>query len=176
VLSAPVAEEPVPAPIEPAPSADPAPAPVKTVEAPPREKIAAREQTVNHVANHAARPASAPSAAVQQATRASAPSLGAGPRDDDALPSWKSQLLARLERSKRYPAQARGDQGVTLLAFSVDRQGGVHRARIARSSGSALLDQETLALLQRAQPLPSPPPQTRSAQIAVTVPIRYNAR
>jgi len=120
--------------------------------------------------------ASAPSAAAQQA-RASAPAPGASWRDD-ALPNWKSQLLALLERNKRYPsdAQSRGDQGVAMLAFAVDRQGGVHRAHIARSSGSAALDQETLSLLQRAQPLPAPPADMRGAQIAVTVPIRYSIR
>jgi protein TonB len=120
---------------------------------------------------------SAPSAAAQQA-RASAPAPGAGWRDDNALPNWKSQLLAVLERNKRYPpgAQSQGDQGVATLAFNVDRRGGVHRAHIARSSGSAALDRETLSLLQRAQPLPAPPAEMRGAQIAVMVPIRYSIR
>jgi periplasmic protein TonB len=172
VLAAPLADTEVPAPGQTAASTEPAPKQIKTVEAPvPREMPAPHQPSVSHLASRA----SAPSAAAQQAARATAPSPGAGLRDDDALPNWKSLLLARLERSKRYPAQARGDHGVSLLAFSIDRQGGVHRARIARSSGSALLDEETLALLQRALPLPSPPPQMRGAQIAVTVPIRYSS-
>jgi protein TonB len=171
LLVAPVADAQAPAPVETA-AANPAPVHLETAEAPapPREKTPSRRQAVASLDSTHAR---APSAAMQHATRASAPSSGAGLRDDDALPNWKSQLLAQLERNKRYPAEARGGHGITLLAFSVDRQGGVHRARVARSSGSALLDQETLALLQRAQPLPSPPPQMRGAQIAVTVPIRY---
>jgi len=45
-----------------------------------------------------------------------------------------------------------------------------------RSSGSNLLDRETLALVERAQPLPPPPPEVSGSQIAVVVPIRYNAR
>jgi protein TonB len=92
------------------------------------------------------------------------------------LPNWKTQLVAKLERSKRYPSEARGDQGIAQLAFSVDRQGGVHNARIVRSSGSSVLDHETLALVQRAQPLPPPPPEVSGAQIPIVVPIRYNAR
>jgi protein TonB len=60
-----------------------------------------------------------------------------------------------------------------MLAFSVDRGGGVHSARIVRSSGSSVLDNETLSLVQRAQPLPPPPPEQSGV---VNVPIRYNTR
>ena len=120
--------------------------------------------------------ASTPSRADQQADRPAAPLPGASPRNSDALPNWKTQLVAKLERAKRYPSEARGDQGTAQLAFSVDRQGGVHNARITRSSGSSALDHETLALVQRAQPLPPPPPEVQGAQIPIVVPIRYNAR
>jgi periplasmic protein TonB len=120
--------------------------------------------------------ASAPTRADQQADRPAAPMPGLSSRNSDALPNWKTQLVAKLERSKRYPSEARGDQGIAQLAFSVDRQGGVHNARIVRSSGSSVLDHETLALVQRAQPLPPPPPEVSGAQIPIVVPIRYNAR
>jgi periplasmic protein TonB len=120
--------------------------------------------------------ASAPSSAEHKAERTAAPAPGAASRNPDALPNWKSQLVARLERYKRYPAeaQARGEHGVAQLAFSIDRSGGVHHARIAQSSGSSVLDRETLALLERAQPLPPPPAEISGGQIAVVVPIRYN--
>jgi protein TonB len=122
--------------------------------------------------------ASAPSIAEQKAERAAAPMPGASSHNPDAVPNWKSQLVARLERYKRYPSQAqsRGEQGVAQLAFSVDRSGGVHNARIVRSSGSSLLDEATLALVERAAPLPPPPPEISGAQIAIVVPIRYNMR
>ena len=121
---------------------------------------------------------SAPSTAEQLAERAAAPTPGASSRNLNAVPSWKSLLVSQLERSKRYPteARARGEQGVAQLAFSVDRHGGVHDARIVRSSGSALLDRETLAMVERAQPLPPPPPELPGTQIAIVVPIRYNIR
>ena len=120
--------------------------------------------------------ASAPTRADQQVDRPAAPMPGLSSRNSDALPNWKTQLVAKLERSKRYPSEARGDQGIAQLAFSVDRQGGVHNARIVRSSGSSVLDHETLALVQRAQPLPPPPPEVSGAQIPIVVPIRYSAR
>jgi protein TonB len=122
--------------------------------------------------------ASAPSTAEHPAERAAAPMPGASSHNPDAVPNWKSQLVARLERYKRYPseAQSRGERGVAQLAFSVDRSGGVHHARIVRSSGSSLLDEATLALVERAAPLPPPPPELQGAQIAIVVPIRYSIR
>jgi protein TonB len=121
---------------------------------------------------------SAPSKVARTSPRTVAPAPGATSRDLSAVPHWKTELVARLERYKRYPseAQARGDQGVAQLAFSVDRSGGVHNARIVRSSGSSLLDRATLDLIARAQPLPAPPPEVRGAQIAILVPINYNLR
>ena len=122
--------------------------------------------------------ASAPSTAEQRAERAAAPTPGATSRNPDALPNWKSALVARLERYKRYPpeAQSRGEYGVAQLAFNVDRSGGVHHPHITRSSGSSLLDRETVALAERASPMPPPPPEVAGAQIPIVVPIRYNAR
>lgn len=118
---------------------------------------------------------SAPPKVEHIAPHAIAPAPGAAARNPDAVPNWKSELVARLQRYKRYPgeAEARGEQGVAQLAFSVDRNGGVHNARIVRSSGSSLLDRATLDLVARAQPLPPPPPELRGAQIAITVPINY---
>lgn len=122
--------------------------------------------------------ASAPSVADQRAAHAAAPMPGASSRDSNALPNWKSQLVAKLERHKRYPseAQSRGENGIVQLAFSIDRSGGVHNARIVRSSGSSVLDQATLSLVARAAPLPPPPPEVPGTQIAIVVPIRYNVR
>ena len=75
--------------------------------------------------------------AEHRAPVAAAPVAGAS-GNSNALPNWKSLLVATLERNKRYPSEARsrGEQGIAQLAFSVDRNGGVHNAHIVRSSGS----------------------------------------
>jgi protein TonB len=127
--------------------------------------------------NHASL-ASAPSTSERRAERPAALAPGANSHNPDAVPNWKSALVARLERYKRYPAEAqsRGDHGVAQLAFSVDRSGGVHHAHITRSSGSPALDRETVALAERASPMPPPPPEVAGAQIPIVVPIRYNTR
>jgi periplasmic protein TonB len=75
--------------------------------------------------------------------------------------TWRSQLMTILEHNKRYAAaaRARDEQGLTQFAFSIDGDGHLLSHRIVKSSGSAALDAETLALLERAQPYPPPPPE-----------------
>jgi protein TonB len=150
----------LPPPEEPKPEVVLPPPPPKKVEK-PKEKP--KKKSV----------AAAPAAAPQRADRAAAPMPG-GSRESNA--SWRSQLVARLERYKRYPSEARGDAGVAQVAFRVDRSGGVHGVRIARSSGSSLLDRETLALVDRAQPMPTPPSDISDSELSVIAPVRYNAR
>jgi periplasmic protein TonB len=169
--------EPEPQPQKPVETEEIKPAPAKDAEltvAPPKPP----EKPKQKPARKQASLTSAPSAVEQKADRAAAPAAGALSHNSSALPNWKSALVSQLERYKRYPseAQARGETGVAQLAFNVDRSGGVHHARIVRSSGSSLLDSATLDLVMRAQPLPAPPPEIQGAQIPIVVPIRYSAR
>jgi periplasmic protein TonB len=91
---------------------------------------------------------------------------------------WESTLAAHLERFKRYPAEAmrRDQQGIVKLAFTIDREGHVLSSQIVQSSGSPMLDEETLAMLQRAQPLPAPPANIPAQQLTFVVPVRFNIR
>jgi periplasmic protein TonB len=100
---------------------------------------------------------------------------GGAPRIE---PSWQSSLLRHLQRYKRYPgeAQARSEQGVVLLSFSIDRTGHVLAHRIARSSGFADLDAEVMAMIMRAEPLPAFPASMTEARLDLTVPIRFSLR
>jgi protein TonB len=93
-----------------------------------------------------------------------------------SVATWKSQVLSILEHNKRYPAEARarGEHGVTRLAFRIDSDGHLLSSRIVAGSGSAALDQETLALVRRAQPFPPPPPDLAGAEM--TVPVSFNIR
>jgi protein TonB len=178
--------EKIPDPIpEPQVAVTPPPLPPEPPKEPPEEKPPEKppekekpKEKKKIVRDKRARLASAPSPADHKAERAAAPMPGAGARNSNAVPSWKSALVAQLERNKRYPseAQSRGEHGVAQLAFTVDRHGGVHNARIMRSSGSSALDRETLAMIARAQPLPPPPPEVPGAHIPIVVPIRYNVR
>ena len=104
---------------------------------PPRKPVEARHKSKPR--QRQASRASAPSTAARRATRAAAVAPGASTHHSNALPNWQSALVARIERHKHYPeaALARGERGVAQVAFSVDRSGRLHDARIVRSSGSS---------------------------------------
>ena len=93
-------------------------------------------------------------------------------------PAWQSSLVRHLAQFKRYPseAQARGEEGVVLLSFSVDRDGRVLAHHIAHSSGYPDLDQEVVAMIERAQPLPRFPASMTEDSLDLTVPIRFSLR
>ena len=93
-------------------------------------------------------------------------------------PSWQASLVRQLQRFKRYPpeAQSRHEQGVVLLGFTLDRNGHVLAHNIARSSGYADLDNEVMAMIVRAQPLPPFPASMTQPRIDLTVPIRFSLR
>jgi len=100
---------------------------------------------------------------------------GGAPRIE---PSWQSSLVRQLQRFKRYPseAQSRSEEGVVLLSFSLDRTGHVLAHHIVRSSGFADLDNEVMAMIKRAEPLPAFPASMPQSQIDLTVPIRFSLR
>jgi protein TonB len=107
--------------------------------------------------------------------QATAPPQANAPR---AIARWESTLAAHLERFKRYPdkARARGDQGTATVAFTIDHEGRLVASRIVQSSGSETLDEETLAMLVRAQPLPKPPDNVLDRELSFMVPVKFNIK
>jgi len=93
-------------------------------------------------------------------------------------PSWQSLLLKHLQQFKNYPSEARerNEQGLVLLAFSIDRDGHVLSRHIVSGSGYADLDAEVMALVERAQPMPAFPASMMEARLDLTVPIRFSLR
>jgi periplasmic protein TonB len=91
-------------------------------------------------------------------------------------PSWQTSLVRQIQRYKRYPpqAQARNEQGVVLLGFSLDRDGHVLAHHIVQSSGYSDLDNEVMEMIIRAEPLPPFPASMPQSRLDLTVPIRFS--
>jgi protein TonB len=102
----------------------------------------------------------------------------ATPQTETELIQWQNALAAHLGRFKRYPSQARsrGEQGTATVAFTINRDGRLLNSRILQSSGSLLLDDETLAMLARAQPMPKPPITAADSVLSFVVPVRFDIR
>jgi len=161
---------------EPPPDIKPAPNPDVAVEPPTQEVPTPQRQEPRPPAPTTSAPQALPD---QTAAIPAAPIQGRiTPHNSNAVPTWKTQIVALLERNKRYPAvaQSRREQRIAQVFFSLDRQGRVIDSRIARSSGASALDEEALALLRRAQPFPAPPRELPGDRVDLTVPIRFNLR
>jgi protein TonB len=104
--------------------------------------------------------------------------LASSPPPVAVVRNWESLLVAHIERFKRYPLEARehGEQGMVRVAFAIDRDGWVRSSRIVQSSGSSDLDQEALAMLVRAQPVPRPPERIPTRELSFQVPIKFTIR
>jgi protein TonB len=121
----------------------------------------------------APRPAPAPAAPPQTAylpvpRRVPAPAA-------EVSPGYRAALGAWLNSHKRYPetARRRGEQGSTVVRFTVGRSGRVESFAITRSSGYPDLDAAVERMMQGAvlPPFPADMPQPR---IEVSVAIRFS--
>lgn len=114
-----------------------------------------------------------------QSQQASAPVQGAkGPEQVQAEINWQAMIQTHLERNKRYPRQAQllRQQGIPLVTFIINRDGYVLDVILFQSSGIASLDEEAIALIKRAEPLPKPPSEITDDPIQLTVPIDFSLR
>lgn len=93
--------------------------------------------------------------------------------------NWKSRLQGHLAGFKRYPPRARKQrqQGTVIIRFVVNKEGYVLSAKLIKSSGVAALDQEALAVIKRAQPLPQPPVELlANGPVSLTLPVGFDLK
>ncbi|MBN8986782.1 MAG: energy transducer TonB [Rhizobiales bacterium] len=157
------------------PELPPAPNPdaAMALHAKPQPEVTPQQQA-------AANTTSAPPAVPERiAPVAVAPTQGApGARESEAVVTWRTKLLAMIEKNKRYPeaARPRREQGTAQVSFSLDRKGMVANAHVTQSSGSSALDAEAVALLKRAEPFPAPPATFPGEFVVVRLPIRFTVK
>ena len=135
--------EPEPKPIPEKPKKKPTPEPSK--ETPKKEK--AQKPTAGASAQQAA--GSGGGATAGEAGKAAAASGGAG--QDSLKAEWGATIRARVERRKAYPRGADGAEGQVKLQLTVDTRGALVSVGVARSSGSAVLDQAAVKAVQSAR-------------------------
>lgn len=95
-----------------------------------------------------------------------------------AVATWQGRMVSHLQKHKRYPRAARvqRQEGTAQVRFTLDRSGHVLFSEIVASSGIHSLDDASLALLARAQPLPKPPADYPGETFELIVPIDYFIR
>ena len=184
----PVVEEPPPPP-EPPPVVEPEVVLPKPPPEPPKPKPEVKKEAPKPKPEKPKppRPVAQPVQQAQPAPVAAPPAPAAAPvpaapapsaAPSRAIPTWQGRVLGHLERHKRYPrsAQARRQEGVAQVRFTIDREGRVLSVQLDRSSGHSVLDEETVEMVRRASPLPAPPDEMAQDRIELVVPVQFFIR
>lgn len=123
-----------------------------------------------------AAPASAAKKAASGPTKG-VPGAGGSSRDNvgkASASSYRSRLVGHLRRYQTYPAAAASRRltGTVVVTFTIGAGGGVTAARVARSSGEAILDSAAVGMVRHASPFP-PIPAGLGASMTISAPIRF---
>lgn len=90
------------------------------------------------------------------------------------LLAYRARLQAHLARYRVYPPAAQGarEQGVVVLNVVMNHQGQVIDSWVLSSSGAATIDNEAIAAVLRAQPLPAFPAGWPD-RLSVELPVKF---
>jgi TonB family protein len=111
--------------------------------------------------------------APRESLQAKAPAQGWGASAQNVRTTWQKQLVAHLNRNKRYPAGEAHRNVEILLNFTLDRLGNVLSATIKKGSGEPSFDEAALEMMRRANPVPKPPPLIADEGLSFTLPVVF---
>jgi TonB family protein len=105
---------------------------------------------------------------------APAPETGQAARRQRA--TWTKQLVAHLDRHKRYPAERQQKTAEIVISFVLDRTGHVLSTGIVKGSGDTVFDEAALAMVKRSDPVPQPPPLVADEGLNFTLPVIFRVK
>ena len=114
--------------------------------------------------------------AIPEGKRSVAPAQGTGESARRIRATWQKDLLAHLDRHKRYPAERAQGSAQILVSFSLDRMGHVLSTSIVKGSGDAAFDQAALAMVRKSDPVPPPPPAVADEGLNFTLPVIFRVK
>ncbi len=116
------------------------------------------------------------SEAIQQGPSSVAPAQGTGESARRMRATWQKELIAHLDKHKRYPASRSQKSAEIVIGFALDRMGHVLSASIVKGSGDAAFDEAALAMVRRSDPVPQPPPTVADEGLSFTLPVIFRIK
>ncbi|MEH2628024.1 protein TonB [Bradyrhizobium sp. AZCC 1719] len=147
----------------------PPPPQPKAARKPPPKKMAERKKPDDRKIDRTTAPLATSN---PRADRAAAPSSSSAFSPSTSPATWRSSVNAHLLRHKG--GSPNGALGTAVVAFVINRSGGVLSSRLVRSSGNPVLDAKAVSTPRSASPVPAPPPDVADSALTLTVPIRYD--
>jgi TonB family protein len=116
------------------------------------------------------------SEAIPEGARSVAPAQGTGASAQRLRATWQKELIAHLDRHKRYPAERSQKSAEIVVSFALDRMGHVLSASIVKGSGDTAFDEAALAMVRRSDPVPQPPPAVADEGLNFTLPVIFKIK
>jgi TonB family protein len=116
------------------------------------------------------------SESIPQGDRSVAPAQGTGESARRMRATWQKELVAHLDKHKRYPAERSQKSAEIVVSFALDRMGHVLSASIVKGSGDTAFDQAALAMVRRSDPVPPPPPLVADEGLSFTLPVIFRIK
>jgi periplasmic protein TonB len=145
----------------------------------PREdepKVAAVETAASMESVAAEATAMPSSEAIPEGSRSVAPVQGTGASTQRLRSTWQKQLIAHLDRHKRYPSERSQKSAEIVVSFSLDRTGRVLSTSIVKGSGDPAFDEAALSMVRRSDPMPQPPPAVADEGLNFTLPVIFKIK
>src|SRR3982075_1719793 len=139
-------------------------------------KIAAVQTSASTESIAAEATATPSSEAVQQGPRSVAPAQGTGQSARRVRATWQKELIAHLDKHKRYPTERSQKSAEILVSFALDRMGHVLSTSIVKGSGDRAFDEAALAMVRRSDPVPQPPPLVADEGLSFTLPVIFRVK
>lgn len=98
---------------------------------------------------------------------------GTGQSRDLVRVTWQKELLAHLDRYKRYPSWRSNQSAEITVNIVLDRTGHVVSAAVAQGSGDDAFDHAALAMIERANPVPPPPASVADEGLNFSLPVIF---
>jgi TonB family protein len=116
------------------------------------------------------------SEAIPEGPRSVAPAIGTGESARRMRATWTKELIAHLDKHKRYPAERQQKTAEIIVNFVLDRTGHVLSTSIAKGSGDTAFDEAALAMVRRSDPVPQPPPLVADEGLNFTLPVIFRVK
>src|SRR3981189_29098 len=113
---------------------------------------------------------------IPEGPRSVAPAQGTGQSAQRMRVTWQKELIAHLDKHKRYPAERSQKSAEIVVSFALDRMGHVLSTSIVKGSGDTAFDEAALAMVRRSDPVPPPPPMVADEGLNFTLPVIFRVK
>lgn len=114
--------------------------------------------------------------AAKEGPRSVAPAQGIGKAAARIRATWQKELVAYLDKHKRYPQQSSQKNVRIVVGFELDRLGHVISSKIVESSGDAAFDAAAIDMVKRSDPVPAPPPLIADEGLTFSLPVIFRTK